>query len=292
MNRFLSASILLSGLVGLSAAPAAAAEGDVNSQAYAFTGLSDLAPTPKTYGLADYSGKVRLLVVFQYNCGGCVANAPKFGRLVDTLEKSADSARFQAIGAEINNATYANILSYRGSLTNNNTLTLDFPLVKVPFDTAIANDGGFEGTRWKRYNSRRDTYFVIDHNGKITARIAGNRSNAMHDTLYRNLRTALTAALAAAPANLASAQGGKSFGVSMTRQGRAYRFELGADAAPASLQIHDLQGRAFFTRQLKPGSTALWNGTDAAGKTVPYGVYFVKISRAGVTESRRISYLP
>jgi hypothetical protein len=289
MNRFLSASILLAGLVGLSAVPASA-EGEVNSQAHAFAGLSDLAPSPKTYGLNDYQGKVRLLVVFQYNCGGCVANAPKFGRLVDTLEKSADSARFQAIGAEINNATYANILQYRAQLTNNNTLALDFPLVKVPVDTAIATDG--VGTRWKRYNSYRDVYFVIDHTGKITARIQGNRANAMHDTLYRNLRTALTAALAAVPATLSPAQGAKGFGVSMARQGRAYRFELGADAAPASLQIHDLQGRAFFTRQLKPGSAALWNGTDAAGKAVPYGVYFVKIARAGVSESRRISYLP
>lgn len=289
MNRFLSASILLAGLMGLGAAPAFA-EGEVNSQAYAFTGLSDLAPTPKTYGLNDYQGKVRLLVVFQYNCGGCVANAPKFGRLVDTLERGADSARFQAIGAEINNATYANILSYRAQLTNSNTLTLDFPLVKVPVDTAISSDG--TGTKWKRYNSYRDVYFVIDHTGKITARIEGNRQNAMTATQYTNLRTALNAALAAMPAGLASAPVGKSFGVSMARQGKAYRFELGPDAAPASLQILDLQGRPVFAKPLKPGVAQLWNGSDASGKVVPYGVYFVKISRAGLSESRRISYLP
>src|SRR5690606_38381372 len=98
-------------------------EGEVGSPAYQWTGYSDLAPSPTLYSLSQYQGKVVLLVVFQYNCGGCVANAGRFGRLADTLQSGAAGSKFQAVGAEIRNATYTQIQSYRNSLTNSSTLT-------------------------------------------------------------------------------------------------------------------------------------------------------------------------
>jgi hypothetical protein len=281
-------ALIFAGILGI--APAFG-EGEVGSQAFSFAGLSDLAPSPTTYGLAQYDGKVRMLVVFQYNCGGCVANAPKFGRLVDTLERGADSAKFQAIGAEISTANYSQIQNYRNSLTNSNTLTLNFPLVKVPNDTNISSDG--VGTKWRRYNSYRDVYFVINHSGQITARIEGNRQNAMTTVKYDSLRMALNAALAAVPAALAS--GGPSAGsFRVERAGQGFYFRMNdAFSGTIALRISDLQGRVVRSLVITPSAPeAVWNGLDASGGALPYGMYFLQATGAGLSLRQRIPLLP
>lgn len=287
---------LFAGCLGISSA--IAAEGDVGTQAHAFTGLSDLAPNPTLYNLADYQGKVVLLVVFQWDCGGCVANAPKFGRLVDTLERGPDSAKFQAIGAEIRTATYTQIQSYRNSLTNSNTLSFNFPTVKVPYDSGISGKGvtgdpvDNVGTKWKRYNSYRDVYFVINHAGIITARVAGNRINAMTNVKYDSLRLALNTALAAVPASVGSPSGKALQGLKITQRGSMITFDPGSSQAPVSIRILDLQGRNVRSLTVQPSRILVWDGKDASGKPVPFGTYFVRARDGKVSSSRRINVLP
>jgi hypothetical protein len=279
---------LFAGCLGVSSA---LAEGEVGSQAYAWTGYSDLAPTPQTYSLANYQGKVVLMVVFQYSCGGCLANAPRFGRLADSLDRGPDSAKFQAIGTEIFTATYSQIQNYRLQLTNNNALTLNFPLVKVPHDTAIAaNDG--TGEKWKRYNSYRDVYFVIDHTGKITARVEGNRANSMTNTQYNNLRAALNTAIAAVPVGIHPAGPGAGKGFRVMRRGGAFVFDAGAFDSPVTLRILDLQGRNIRTIVSSKTGSITWDGKDAGGKPVPFGAYFVRASDGTVSSTQRITILP
>ena len=283
-------ALLLAGSLGLSVAQAA--EGDVGTAAYSWANLSDLAPSPTTYSLSQYSGKVVLLVVFQYNCGGCVGNAPKIGLLADTLYKSSAGAKFQAVGTEIATASYAQIQTYRNSLTSNGALTINFPSVKVVHDTNIAPTNG-TGEKWKRYNSYRDTYFVIGHDGLIKVKIEGNRNNAMSKTKYDSLRTALNTALAAAPASLSPSSASR-VGFRADRVGRGYRFRLeGAAVSPVSLRILDLQGRVIRVFALSAAvPEALWNGMDAAGNTVPYGLYFARTEGEGHAQSRRLPLLP
>jgi peroxiredoxin len=282
-------SLLLAGLLAVSSV---FGEGEVGTQAYQWS-LSNIAPTnPTTYNLANYSGKVVLQVVFQYNCGGCTKNAPKLGRLVDTLDRGPDSAKFQAVGTEIATATYAQIQTYRNILTRNDTLTLNFPLVKVPHDTAIVSDATAE--KWKRYNSYRDTYFVIGHDGLIKARVQGDRTNAMTNTQYQTLRAALNTALAAVPSSIATPASGASAGFLADRIGRGYRFQRSADAVGATtLRILDIQGRSIRAFVLSAASpVAVWNGMDAAGSPVSFGLYFARTEGEGQAFSRRLPLLP
>ncbi len=277
----------------LSLAPSAAfAEGEVNSMAYQFTGYSDLATSnPQTYSLATYQGKVVMLVVFQHSCGGCQGNAPKFGRLADTLKSGAVNSNFQAIGAEIFNGTYSNIQTYRNLLTNSNTLTLNFPLVHVPHDTAIAAADGV-GEKWKRYNSYRDVYFVIDHTGKITARVDGNRGNAMSNTQYNTLRTAINTALAAVPVAIAPAASASEKSFKVMQRGGTLLFDVSTFRAPVTLKILDLQGRKIRTIVSSKTAAILWDGKDAGGKPVPFGAYFVRATDGNLSSVQRITILP
>lgn len=265
-------------------------EGEKGSTAFQWSGFSDLAPSPTTYSLTQYSGKVVLLVVFQYNCGGCNANAPKIGRLADTLQSGKPGSKFQAVGAEIYTANYTQIQSYRNNLTNTGALNLDFPLVKVPSDTNILTDG--IGTKWKRYNSYRDVYFVINHAGVITARIEGNRSSTMTNVKYDSLRTALNAAIAAVPANVLA--GGAASGFRMERAGRGYRFRMNDGfSGTIRLRVSDLQGRVVRAFSLDSSSPeTAWNGTDASGAPLPYGMYFVQVAGPGLSLRRSIPLLP
>jgi hypothetical protein len=232
-----------------------------------------------------------LLVVFQHNCGGCNQNAPKLGRLADTLQTGKPGSKFQAVGAEIFTANYTQIQAYRNNLTNTGSLTLNFPLVKVPSDTNILTDG--VGTKWKRYNSYRDVYFVINHLGVITARVEGNRLNAMTNVKYDSLRLALNTALAAAPSNVLGGSGAAS-GFLMERMGRGYHFRMNDGfSGKIRLRISDLQGRIVRTLSLDPASTeTAWNGTDAAGAPLSYGMYFLHAVGPGISLRRSIPLLP
>jgi hypothetical protein len=289
MKKSLLAALILAGSFGVSMTHAA--EGDVGTVPFPWTNFSDLAPSPTTYSLSQYSGKVVLLVVFQYNCGGCVGNAPRIGLLADTLYKSAQGPKFQAVGAEIATATYANIQTYRNSLTSNGAVTVNFPTVKVPHDTNISATDG-TGEKWKRYNSYRDTYFVIGHDGLIKIKVAGNRANAMSKVKYDSLRTALNVALAAAPSSLSQSADALP-GFRADRVGRGYRFRMDGTTQSISLRILDLQGRVVRAVTLTTSAPeALWNGTDAAGNVLPYGLYFAHSESNGQGVSRRLPLLP
>jgi peroxiredoxin len=288
----LRASLLLGAVLGL---VPAWGEGEVGSPAFQWTNFSNLAPSPTTYSLSQYSGKVVLLVVFQHNCGGCVGNAARIGRLADTLQSGAPTSKFQAVGAEISTATYNQIQTYRNTLTNSGALTLNFPLVKVPNDTNIQNnDASVENqTRWKRYNSPRDVFFVIGHDGLIKARVAGNRQNAMSAVKYDSIRTALNAALAAAPASLGPGSVSAA-GFRAERAGRGYRFRMNdAFSGTINLRISDVQGRAVRLLALTPNAPEVsWDAQDAGGNTVPFGMYFVQATGRDFSARLRVSILP
>lgn len=285
-----SALILAALACAFSALPAFA-EGEKGSAAFQWSGLSDLAPSPTTYSLSQFSGKAVLLVVFQYSCGGCNANAPKIGKLADSLQSGKPGSRFQAVGTEIYTANYTQIQSYRNNLVSN-APNVDFPLVKVPHDTAIAATDG-TGEKWKRYNSYRDTYFVINHLGVITARIEGNRASTMSTVKYDSLRAALGAAIAAVPANVL-AGGNVASGFRMERAGRGYRFRMNDGfSGTIRLRVSDLQGRVVRAFSLDSSSPeAAWNGTDASGSPLPYGMYFVQAAGPGLSLRRSIPLLP
>lgn len=228
-------------VVGLLGATVAfSAEGDVGTQAFFWTSYRALDsvtyPNPAGHSLTNSRGKVILLDVFQYNCGGCRANAPSIGGLADSLGSGRAGIPFQAVGAEINNGTFVQIQTSFNTQLRLRAATVNFPLIHVPFDTAINADG--VGTRWHRYNSYRDVYFVIDHAGVIRARVDGNRGTAMTPTQYNTLRTALTMAIANAPTGIRFQSRGKS----------------GWKTREVSLQILDLQGRSLHKWTKAPRS--------------------------------------
>lgn len=77
--------------------------------------------------------------------------------------------------------------------------------------------------------------------------------------------------------------------------GPALAIELAAPA-PARVDLFDLSGRRVRTladRQLPSGVTVLpWDGRDEAGRTLPRGVYFARLTTPGVSASVRVPLLP
>jgi flagellar hook assembly protein FlgD len=70
------------------------------------------------------------------------------------------------------------------------------------------------------------------------------------------------------------------------RSGTQVRFALAA-AGPARVEVRDLAGRAVRTLHdgpLPAGPQAFaWDGADAAGRSLPGGIYFIHV-RAGGTQ--------
>ncbi len=267
------------------------AEGDTGTMAFQWSGYSDLNPTaPKTYSLADFKGKVILMNAFQYNCGGCDANAPKLGRMADSIGSGQASIPFQGVGTEIDNGTYTQIQTSYVTQLKKNAPNINYPLVHVPFDTAITTDG--VGTKWHRYNTYRDVYFVIDATGKIVFRVAGDRQKLMPDSNFQNIRKAIAAALLTAPTPILCLNScGKNGLKAYQRDGRVH-FNFGSDATgPITLQILDLQGRMVRVFSVPAGSEAVWNGMGKTGNA-SYGTYFVKATGSGMSVSQRINWLP
>src|ERR1700749_2378944 len=97
--------LLLAGLAMLGVSAVWGAEGDVGTQAYAWANYKclDSATYPNGVSLASFQGKVVLMNVFQYDCGGCDANAPAIGKLADSLGSGKPGIPFQAVGTEIDN---------------------------------------------------------------------------------------------------------------------------------------------------------------------------------------------
>ena len=281
--------LALIGTVGLSVA--FGAEGDTGTMAYQWSGYSDLNPTtPKTYSLSDFAGKVVLMSAFQYNCGGCDSNAPTIGRIADSIGSGQPGVLFQGVGTEIDNGTYAQIQASYVPKLKRNASNVIYPLVHVPFDTAITTDG--VGTKWHRYNTYRDVYFVIDSKGKIVQRVAGNRANRMTEANFTLLKTAIAKALTAATTNILCLNSCSKNGLRAYRQGDGFHFNLGVTAnGPASLQILDLQGRMIRSFSIPVGSNVVWSGTGASGN-VPFGTYFAKVTIDGASASQRINWTP
>jgi hypothetical protein len=60
-----------------------------------------------------------------------------------------------------------------------------------------------------------------------------------------------------------------------------------------SLRVLDLQGRLIRGFSLTASAPeVLWNGTDAGGSPLPYGVYFLRADGAGLSLNRRLPLLP
>ena len=283
-------ALLFASTVGL--VPAFAAEGGVGTTAYSWSGYKalDSVSYPSGVGTSNFQGKAILLVVFQYNCGGCTANAPKLGKLADSLGSGQVGIPFQAIGAEIDNGTFTQIQTSYNAKLKQNAANVKFPLVHVPFDTAIITDG--TGTKWKRYNSYRDVYFVINSDGSIRARIEGDRQNPMTAVKYDSLKTQLVAAIAAVPAAIASGFSRPGAGLKVVQRGASFYFDAGAMRAPVSVKIQDLQGRMVRAFTISRAGSFVWDGKDAAGKQIPFGTYFVRASDGSLSSTQRITVLP
>lgn len=273
------------------------AEGDTGTMAYQWANYKALDSVTYPYNggaggvsLSMFRGKVVLMNAFQYNCGGCDMNAPTIGKLADSLGSGKAGSNFQGVGTEIDNGTFAQIQTSYNTQLKKNAPNLIYPLVHVPFDTAITTDG--VGTKWHRYNTYRDVYFVIDPNGKIVGHVIGNRQNAMAADSLKKLRTAIFAALAAVPTNILCLNSCSKDGLKAYRQGNGFHFNLGTTAnSPAFLQILDLQGRMIRTFTIPAGSNVVWNGTGVSGN-VPFGTYFAKVTIGSASASQRINWTP
>jgi hypothetical protein len=74
--------------------------------------------------------------------------------------------------------------------------------------------------------------------------------------------------------------------------GTTINFELASDG-PVELTVHDVSGR--LVRRLETGPrpagrhVVRWDGTDAHGRTVPAGVYFVRLSAGGAVSIGRLT---
>jgi peroxiredoxin len=239
MNKFkasiagMMAAWVLGGAV---AAPAATTLGQVGTSAYAFAGLKGL--DGKTYSLMDLRGKVVLMFVMQYNCGGCKANAPTVGQLAGKFQDKA----FQAVAPEVNKGTDPQLHTFDASLRSK-APSISFPILSGIPDSQIVSSGS--GAVWKNYNSLRDVFFVIDDKGMIVERQDGNRSNSMPAANFTKLETAITKALAAIPT------------VTLPRK------SLRADAAGqsiAGMNIFDLRGRNLTNLGRAPATLVVSQG--------------------------------
>ncbi len=74
----------------------------------------------------------------------------------------------------------------------------------------------------------------------------------------------------------------------------AISYQVGC-AGPVALTVHDVSGR--LVRRLESGLrpagkyVARWDGADGRGRTVPAGVYFVRLNTNGETSSRRVTLI-
>ncbi len=274
----------------LAAAAALAAPGQIGSMAGDWTGLKDLSG--KTYDLKAYQGKVLLIMTVQWNCGGCNANAPRVGEIA----KKFAGKNFQAFGPDINHGTLEQLKTFEKNLKKTAT-DVDFPLLMGIPDSQIVNTS--LGTKWSRYDALRDVFFIVDHTGKISGRVDGNRGNTMGEDNYKKVETAIAAALAAIPTTAILAGGNADLCLRACKRGGQYQFDLTSGRAfdgDVALRILDSQGRLVRTVQWNPAMAesrqALWDGRDSRGRNVAWGSYFLNATGAGSSATVLLSWLP
>jgi hypothetical protein len=252
---------------------------------------------------ADYRGKVVLLMAVQYNCGGCKANAPRIGKIADSLG-AGHASQFQAMGVDINFGTVANLRTF-DLLLKQNASTVSFPLLRglTRYNSATNPTGEIRdslapgtttviGTLWIPYYSLRDVFFVIDAAGKIVYRLNGNRSNAVTETDYRALANAITTALNSATGiQCIRATCFAKHGLSAYRQGNGFRFTLDPAkiSGPVSMRILDLHGRVISDFSVASGGEGIWDGLDSRGNSLPFGAYFLRATGKGLSISQPLN---
>jgi len=105
-----------------------------------------------------------------------------------------------------------------------NSKNVDFPLLMGIPDSQIVSTN--LGTKWTRYDALRDVFFIVDHTGKITARIDGNRGNFMGNDNLNKVKAGITAALAALPATAVLSAGNADLCLKACKRGGLYQFDL------------------------------------------------------------------
>jgi hypothetical protein len=276
------------------------AAGKVGEMATEFANLTGL--DNKSYSLKDYKGKVVLIMTVQWNCGGCNANAPTVGAIAMKFQGKP----FQAFGPDINFASRNNLGTFDKNLKAK-APDVNFPLLmgltRTEIKDSLDNKGGFLGTLWMPYNALRDVFFVIDHTGKIAARIEGNRANTMGADKYKALEDSIAAALSRVPSTtlLVSNKNGLSLRASKNPGG--FRFDLdprnASFAGEVALRILDPQGRVIRTldwngmRASDAGARqADWDGLDARGQAVPWGSYYLNATAPGSSMTLLLPWVP
>jgi len=75
-------------------------------------------------------------------------------------------------------------------------------------------------------------------------------------------------------------------------RGTSIDYEL-ANSGPVTLTVHDVSGRLVRRLESGPRQRGIhvvpWNGIDSRGRTVPDGVYFVRLSAGGVASTGRLT---
>ncbi|MDB5104487.1 MAG: Peroxiredoxin [Fibrobacteres bacterium] len=295
-----AATAFLFGAALLGAANVSAA-GKVGEMAADFTGLKAL--DGKTYNLHDYKGKVVMVMTVQWNCGGCNANAPAVGALAYKFKDKA----FQAFGPDINFATTEQLGTFDKNLKKTEP-KVAFPLLmgipKADIKDSIKGTANF-GTVWVPYNALRDVYFVIDHTGKIMARIEGDRGNPMGAVKMKALEDSIAAAISRVPTTGISVSGNNDLCLRACKRSGQYQIDLDpsgtAFPSDVSLRIMDSQGRLIRSldwngwqsaSQVPGGRQAIWDGMDSQGRTVAWGSYYLNATSAATSVSLLLSWLP
>jgi peroxiredoxin len=293
--RAKTAFALIAGVM-LMTAGSALAIGKVGDMAADWSGLKDL--DGKTCNLADYKGKVLLIMTVQWNCGGCNANAPRVGQIA----KQFAGKNFQALGPDINHGSVANLRTFEKNLKKIAT-DVNFPLLTGLTEPAIVNTD--TGTKWAPYNALRDVFFIIDHTGKIVGRVDGNRGNTMGEANYKKVEDAITAALANVPTTAITVSGGADLCLRACKRAGNYQIDLAPKGKPLSgnvtLRILDPQGRVIRnldwnggagSQASGAGSQAIWDGMDSQGHSVAWGSYFLNATAPGSSVTMLLSWLP
>jgi peroxiredoxin len=288
-NLFLCVSVIAS-LIGLTSA----APGDVGTMAYEWSAFNLKDLTGKTQNLKDYQGKAVLIFTVQYNCGGCVANAPRVGTIAMKFQGQA----FQALGVDVAKGTLENDQFFSTKYLKAKDTSLNFPILRGLPDSQLVS--AQDGLKWKAYNSYRDVFIVVDHMGKIVHRLDGDRRAATSEANYTALETAIRTAISNVPTSTIGAIGDNGLCVRACKRAGLFQIDLDSRSLQTvgtiNLRILDPKGRLIrelATRSnASSGNPVVWDGLDAGGRVVSWGSYFLNVTAAGSSTTLLLPWLP